>query len=205
MKKSVWVSVWGVIALSLGVFAVAGLIFLPLTFSGAKAPVGEEPSNIPYTENPKSSGVLYLHEDGSGALIFLNFEQKTTAVNIFLEDAETNALSVGYEINYTIKGTDAFLCELCDRLGGLDLAEKEVVYRFTGAGLAEKLAFSSSLEEKAEISEGFFKKISKIGFTREDFQFIVENTETNLNFPVCFSWDASLKDPVSQYIFENLF
>lgn len=204
MKKSVLLSVWGFIALSFGVFALAGLIFLPLTFS-EKAPVGEEASNIPYTESPKSSGILYLHEDGSGALIFLNFEQKTTAVNLFLDNAETKALSVGYEINYTVRGSDAFLCELCDRLGGIDLVEKESIYRFTGAGLAEKLAFSSSLEEKAEISEGFFKKISKICFTREDFQFIIESTETNLNFPVCFSWENVLKDTVSQYIFENLF
>lgn len=178
---------------------------MSLTFSRTNTPVLEEPSNIPYTENPKSSGILYLHEDGSGALIFLNFEQKTTAVNLFLNDAENKALSVGYEINYKLLGTDAFLCELCDRLGGIDIIENDSVYRFTGAGLAEKLLFSSSLEEKAKISEGFFEKISKIGFTREDFQFIIESTETNLNFPVCFSWDKVLKDTISQYIFENLF
>ena len=203
MKKSVWASVWMCIALSLGIFAIAGLIFLPLALKDA-SPANEEQSNIPYFSVAQNSGILYLSPDGSGALIFLNFEQQTAAVNLFLEDAENKALTVGYEINYTILGSDEFLCELCDRLGGIDLVENGKELRFTGAGLAEKLKGRDSLLEKAKISEGFFKKISKIGLSNTDFQFIIESTKTNLNYPTCYSWSEVLKDTVSRYIFENV-
>lgn len=205
MKKSKWTNIWLCIMLSLGIFAVSGLIFLPLALKNDTSLVGEENSDVPYANAPQSSGVLYLSSDGSGALIFLNFEQQTAAVNLFLNGAKQKALTVGYEINYTILGNDEFLCELCDRLGGIELNENGVVRRFTGAGLAEKLKGADSILEKAEISEGFFKKISKIGLSNSDFQFIIESTKTNLNFPVCFSWGSVLKDTVTNYIFENVF
>lgn len=204
MKKSKWAVVWLCVAFSLGVFAIAGLIFLPLAISDDVSPANDEQSNIPYFSVPQNSGILYLSPDGSGALIFLNFEQQTAAVNLFLDDAENKALTVGYEINYTLLGNNEFLCELCDRLGGIDLYENGKEYRFTGAGLAEKLASADSILDLSEISEGFFKKISKIGLSNEDFQFIIENTKTNLNFPVCYSWREALKDTVSRYIFENV-
>ncbi|MBR6743461.1 MAG: hypothetical protein IKL94_03100 [Clostridia bacterium] len=205
MKKKNLVAVWLSIALSLGVFAIAGLIFMPIAFNNEISPADNEQSGVPYPSDPQSSGILYVSEDGSGALIYLNFEQKTTTVNIFLEEAREKALLVGYEINYTLVGNDTFLCELCDRLGGIELDENGVKYRFTGAGLAKKLEKTHSVSQMAEISEGFFKKFSKIGLSDDDFKFIIENTRTDLNFPVCYSWREVISDTVSCYIFENVF
>ena len=205
MKKNKWITVWLSITLSLGIFSVIGIIFLPLFLNQNSSVVAEEESFIPYYSAPQNSGILYLSDDGSGALIFLNFEAKTTSVNIFLENAEEKALLVGYEINYTIKGNNEFLCELCNRLGGIELVESGTLYRFTAAGLAEKLEESDTISEKANISEGFFKKVAKLGLSWEDFQFIIESTKTNLNFPVCYSWGSVLKGTVANYIFENVF
>ena len=205
MKKNKWITVWLSIALSLGIFSVFGLIFLPLALNQNSSFVAEEESHIPYYSAPESIGILYLSDDGSGALVFLNFENKTTSVNLFLEDAENKALLVGYEINYKIKGNNEFLCELCNRIGGIEIVENGLEYRFTKAGLAEKLEKADTISEKANISEGFFKKVSKIGLSSEDFQFIIESTETNLNFPACYSWGSVLKNTVSNYIFENVF
>ena len=203
MKKSKWASFWLFIALSLGVFAVSALICLPLALNET-SPAADEQSNIPYFSAPQNSSILYLSNDGSGALIFLNFLEQTTSVNLYLTDAEQSALASGYEINYTILGNDQFLCELCDRLGGIDLFENGTNYRFTGTGLAQKLSSLNSYLDLLEISEGFFKKISKIGLSNTDLQFIIENTDTNLNFPVLYSWREVLKTTVSHYVFENI-
>ncbi len=178
---------------------------MPLALKESASPTAENKTDVPYMSNPQSSGVLYLSDDGSGALVFLNFDAKTTVVNLFLSDAENSAMATGYEINYTIRGSDSFLCDFCDRLGGISLTENGVQSHFSGAALKQKLADASTLEEKAKISEGFFKKFSKIDLSMKDFQFIIENTKTTLNFPVCFSWKDVLKDTVSNYTFENDF
>ena len=203
MKKKKWAFVWLGISFSLGVFALAGLIFTPLAIDSS--PTGEVVPSEQYFSSPEGSGILYLSDDGSGALIYLNFEQKTTAVNLFLDNAEKRALLTGYEINYTILGSDDFLCNLCDRLGGIELDENGISLRFNGTSLSEKLGKSNTLYDMAEISEGFFKKFSKIGFTNNDFKFIIENTDTDLNFPVCYSWREVLGDTISVYFFENVF
>ena len=205
MKKKNLVTVWLSVALSLGLFAIAGLIFMPVALNNELYSADNEQSGIPYPSDLQSSGILYVSEDGAGALIYLNFEQKTTTVNIFLDGAREKALLVGYEINYTLVGNDTFLCELCDRLGGIELYENGVKYRFTGAGLAKELENIDSVSQMAEISEGFFKKISKIGLSDDDFKFIIENTRTDLNFPACYSWREVISDTVSCYIFENAF
>lgn len=203
VKKRNYIVIWLCISLSLGIFATFGLIFAPLAINSS--PAAEEPSSVPYISSPQSSGILYVSESGAGGLIYLNFEQNTTSINLFSDDAEKRALLVGYEINYTIYGNDSFLCGLCDRLGGIDIYENGEFLRFTGAGLSEKLQKISSVSDMAEISEAFFKKISKIGLSNSDFKFIIENTNTDLNFPVCYSWREVLKDTVSCYIFENVF
>lgn len=205
MKKNQWIAVLLSLCISLGIFLSLGLIFLPIALNSPSSFVVEEESDIPYAPRFQNSGVLYLSDDGSGLLIFLNFDAKTAAVNLFLSDAEKAALGSGFEINYIIRGSDLFLCEFCDRLGGVDIVENGVERRFSGAALKQKLKNSSTLFEKAEISEGFFKVFSKIGLSLEDFQFIIENTKTNLNFPVCFSWKDVLKDTLSNYVFENGF
>jgi len=205
MKTKKLVAVWLSVALSLGVFAIAGLIFMPVALNNELSPADNEQSGIPYPSDIQSSGILYVSEDGSGALIYLNFEQQTATVNLFLDNARERALIIGYDINYTIEGNNSFLCELCDRLGGIELYENGVNYRFTGAGLANKLENTHSLSQMAEISEGFFKKISKIGLSDDDFKFIIENTRTDLNYPACYSWREVISDTVSCYIFENAF
>ncbi len=194
MKKGRAASVLFSVIISSAVFFLIGLIMLPaeLDFSDNQTPVGDEISNIPYY-NKENLSLLFSLPDSSGGLIYLNFDENKIELKVYSDHAAEQAEKSRYGVDYTLKGDSEMLCTLCDRIGGIELMEGGGKRRYFSAGLRQKLSEKLSFSERCEIALSFFKKISKIGLSSDDFMFIIKETETNLSYPICFGFMDSVK------------
>ena len=59
---------------------------------------------------------------------------------------------------------------------------------YLSASLRQKLLDKADFETRKMIIEAFFQKIAKIGLSSGDFKFIIEETENDLVYPVCYGW-----------------
>ncbi len=189
MKKSRIVPLLISVIVSSAVFFAIGLLLLPAEIGTGDdpAPVGDSVSGIPYS-SPENAALLFTMPDGSGALLYLDFESTVLEVTVYGNHAEEQAEKSRYSVYYKMAGSTAFLASLSDRIGGIELAEGGSKRRYFSAGLGQKLSERLSLSEKKEIAAAFFEKTSKMGLSSEDFTFIIEETDTNLSYPVCFGW-----------------
>lgn len=203
MKKSTSTVTALLLAVTLcaGAFMAVGILFLPATLYSAPTPAGETVSNIRYSSDPQSSGLLFLLEDGSGALFFLDFEQEVVFVKLFEEDAAQQGVEAGYEVNYTVRTDLDFIGRFCDRLGGIVMEKDGFSLRYSSAGLLEEILAQNDPETAVKICEAFFEKIARTGLSSGDFKFIIENTDTDLNYPTCYSWIERLPALFSRYVF----
>ena len=106
-----------------------------------------------------------------------------------------------YKPSYEIFADIDFLVSFCDRIGGIDLGEGGQKRRFFSAGLRQKLGEKLSLNDRREIISAFFEKIAKIGLSSDDFEFIIEKTDTNLSYPACYRWIAIFGDLSKRAVF----
>ena len=143
---------------------------------------------VPYVNTPENSGVFIYTGDDRGVFIFLDFENRRINAFTFAENCEKELQNSGYEVNYTIKASTEFIGDMCDRLGGIVMEKGEDKYRFSSVVLIEEIEGNKTLESMEKITVAFFEKISKLGLSSNDFKFIMNNTETNLNYPICYGW-----------------
>lgn len=188
MKKSTVISVLLAVIISSATFLLCGILLLPAEIQSDPTPAGDTVSGINYYSDTKNATLLCLYEDGSGALVHLDFDASKTIMFIYNDHAEGQALMSGYDINYTVNLTSDFLCRFCDRIGGISLGEGDAKRRYLSAGLRQKLGEKADYDEREKIATAFFEKIAKIGLSSDDFMFIIEETENNLAYPVCYGW-----------------
>ena len=184
-----------------GIFTAAGISLLPAALYSAPLPTQEQEHKIPYSSPCENCGILLLNENQSGILIFLDFDDGSAKISMLSSDAVTDALKVGYEINYTLYTDLNFVCRLCDRLGGIVINKNGSDMRYLSTGLRAELEENDSPEMRKEVATAFFEKISKIGLSSGDFKFIIENTRTNLNYPACYEWMNYIPDMFGNFVF----
>lgn len=197
MKKSnkIVIAAMSVFAAILGFFTFIAILLLPAEIAPPKQSVHENIEGIGYTKYPSSRGLLFLGEDGSGVFIFLDFSSISTYLYVFPENAEENTELLPYVTDAVFNIKSDFLPRLSDRLGGIEMTDE------TGE---KSICFSSSLmvfcEEKLNYDKllqlciSFFEKISKIGLSSEDIMFIIEETDSNISFSVCYDWIPHIKE-----------
>ena len=197
MKKSnkIVIAAMSVFAAILGFCTFIGILLLPAEIAPPKQSVHENIEGIGYTKYPSSRGLLFLGEDGSGVFIFLDFSSISTYLYVFPENAEENTELLPYVTDAVFNIKSDFLPRLSDRLGGIEMTDE------TGE---KSICFSSSLmvfcEEKLNYDKllqlciSFFEKISKIGLSSEDIMFIIEETDSNISFSVCYDWIPHIKE-----------
>ncbi len=197
MKKSknFVIAIMSVFAAVLGFFTFIGILLLPAEIAPPKQSVHENIEGIGYTKYPASRGLLFLSEDGSGAFVFLDFSSISTYLYIFPENAEENAALLPYVTDGIFHIKSDFLPKLCDRLGGIEMRDEtgENCVYFSSSLMAfceKKLGY----EERLQLCISFFDKIAKTGLSSEDFMFIIEETESDISYSVCYDWMPHIKE-----------
>lgn len=202
MKGKTVIAVLVTVIISSAVFFACGLLLLPAELNSAPTPAGDSVSGVNYYSEEKNCSVLFLYEDGSGGLVYLDFASGVLRVSLYNDHAEEQAVKSDYDINYTVRLTSDFLCRFCDQLGGITISENGTKFRYLSAGLRQKLEEKLDYDSRLKIVSAFFEKIAKIGLSSDDFMFIIEETENNLVYPVCYGWISGIKELTENCVFE---
>ena len=201
MKSRTVISVLIAVIISSGTFLLFGILLLPAKLQSAPSPAGDSVSGIDYYSDTQNASLLCLYEDGSGALLYFDFHSSELKLLIYNDHAEGQALKSGYDVNYKVTLTADFLCRFCDRIGGIILREGDADRRYLSAGLRQKLSEKADYDEREKIATAFFEKIAKIGLSSDDFMFIIEETDNNLVYPVCYGWLPHISELAQHCIF----
>lgn len=196
------VSVLIALAVCTGLMTLAGILLLPAELGTPERSVQENISGVGYTDWPESCGLLFTDSNNAGAFIFLDFENIVTGVYLFEEDAEGSVDELPYRVDYTFFLPDGFTGRLCDRLGGIEMADEEGnTARYFSASLAQVTQNGTDYEEMLKISRSFFEKFANTGLSSEDFMFIIESADTNLTYSVCYDWIPHVSEMFSNCVF----
>ena len=182
-------------------FAVAVGVLAPVPDD-----VGGNNESVPYynTDLPDSAGFLFNFYGGGGVFINFDFFSEKTAVIIFEDNAEAaEILQYGYIADNVLQADYTFLAEFIDLYGGLELRNDGEDERYTGVQIADMLSHSTGKTLKRQIIGGVLDKILKNGFTKEHLLFIIENTETDLNYPDGYILIDNLRYPLKNIYFVN--
>lgn len=162
--------------------------------SNTKEQTQNEALSVPYAYVPESAGVLF-DISGNKTLFYLDFEEKSVSVVIADGINEEQEELYGYPIDYTIKSDYNLLAGIIDAVGGIELKSGEEQLAFTGVQVVETLTTTPESEElRREIIAKILSKIAIDGFSRQDFLYIIENSETNLTVPACYYWQDYINE-----------
>ena len=171
------------------VFIGAGYFYLS---SKMKTPVKSEVKDIPYSYSPESAGILF-DISGSKTLIYLDFEGSCVSA-VFADDKDSEEI-YGYPVDYTVSSDYSLLGGIIDILGGLELNINDENLTYTGVQVTDILTTTPHTGElRKEIIEKIFSSIADKGFSRNDFLYIIENSNTDLTVPDCYFWQDSMSE-----------
>ena len=150
--------------------------------------VDEKDYEVPYKHIPENKGIGFLLPDGSAVLVYLNFEKGCiNVVDVETYDSNNN-LYFGYTMDYTVVVDRELIGGMVDRVGGVNLRVEEETLRYTGVQVAELIGKTTDKTVKSQIISEIFRGISKNGLTKENFIYILQNSETNLTVLDCIDW-----------------
>lgn len=182
-----------------------GSSYLYLEFSLNSAKTDETESNIPYAEPlPDNTGLLFKLTNNSGYLIFLNFKDEFINIISISEIEEEKKEYYGYTVSYDFSINERFFANMIDRIGGIELYNGNETLRYTGIQIIEKIKENyENSEFIKEVLRKYFQQISQVGFSKEDFVYIIENCETNLKVPNCYYWPPYISKIAQNIRFVN--
>ncbi len=176
----------------LAVCFCVGIIFIGsgyLYLNRELTPTENKNPSVPYyPESPENKGVMF-EICGERVLFFLNFEN--SSLSVLFDDSETplGGKLYGYSVDYKVTGDYDLLAGIIDIAGGIELETEKEVLRYTGVQITDILSRETEREELIrQIILVLTEKISKMGFQKKDFLYIIENSETNLTVPDCYYW-----------------
>jgi hypothetical protein len=178
--------------LSFSVFLGIGYFYLE---NNLKQEVKQETPSVPYySEEPENVGIV-VEISGWKNFFYLDFYNKRLSIvfGVDLSDVDTQIL--GYSIDHYIEADYSLLEGIIDIVGGIEVETDGEILRFTGVQITDMLSTTESREEsEKEIILKIVEKISKNGFHKEDFLYIIENSDTTLTVPICYFWSDYMKD-----------
>lgn len=190
------------IILSVVLFAVFGM------FVGvSNAPTAETPQNIPYftTEAPEEYGMLINFSEGGS--VFLEFSRITEkTMSLLLENgAKKEAVTArGYEVDMVFTANYEFLASLIDRFGGIELnTDSDGLLNFTGVQITELLSKSTDADFRRRIIKRLIEGINRQGVNTSDMLFLIEKTESELNYPSAYLLPETINAASEQIVFIN--
>lgn len=201
ITRSVLLTVIITLTVLTGITAGTAMLLIPAVIGTPETPAGEELSGIEYSATPENQTLFIVDEQDRGALLYLGFSEIVTHVYLFADSARERVAELPYEITYTVRVGEDFLGKLCDRLGGIDIAENGKTERYFSASLEEFYGKKPDYEKLYKISGSFFEKIANMGLSSEDFMFIIEISDTDLTYSVCYGWIDRLPELFCNCIF----
>lgn len=172
------------------IFIGSGYLYLSYELSPTEA---NEESVPYYTSIPENAGVM-LDICGDRLLIFMDFEKSTMSMIFDESDVSAGEELFGYSVDYIIKGDYDLLAGIVDKVSGVELEIGEEKLRYTGVQITDLLSRTAQRQDlNREITSQIIKKIKENGFQKEDFLYIIENSDTNLTLPDCYQWCDYIK------------
>ncbi len=206
MKRKNIILVLMAVIISGGAFFISALLMLPAVWGEGEpeeqAPAGENISGLPYY-TPEDANLLFLYEDGSGALLRLLFGEGKIVCEVYDNHALEQGSAYSGGSFYTCSVDADFIASFADRLGGVSLLEGGTQRRYFSAGIRQKLAERNDYATRCELVSSFFEKIAKIGLSSSDFKFIIEETENDLVYPICYGWISRISAMAEDFTIER--
>ena len=194
-KTKIFLTSFTVSICSLLIFMATGFFYLQST----NETVENKTEKVPFYQVPENKGIL-LDIDGIKTLFYMNFEKNN--LSVIYPDMEEEIYD--YEIDYKIKSDYKIVEEIIDILGGIDLKISEETYNYTGAQVVDLISKTEDIEPlKKTVTEKVIEKIGERGMTLEEFVYIIENSETNLTIPDCYTWPEYMSEICKNVRFIN--
>ncbi len=164
------------------IICMVGMFLLPVRVGSSEIPAGENISGIDYAKAPDPISLKIFSNEGGGMLLYFNFSAVTVKAYLF----ERGEDLLQADTDYYMEFGGGFAGRLCDRFGGIEMESFGRKELYLGPALEQYLKTDGGIYKMQEISAAFFEKIANTGLSSEDLAFIMENGETDLNFPLCY-------------------
>ncbi len=158
-------------------------------------PVKQTTPSVPYySEEPENAGVM-VDIGGNKTYFFMDFYYKNLNVIFNAESFVEEDIILGYPIDHYITADFEVLAEIIDFVGGIELDNEVETLRYTGVQIVDMLTASTDYQKlERSIIRKIIEKIGENGFSKEDFLYIIENSDTTLTVPICYYWTDYIKE-----------
>ncbi len=189
--------------LSGAIFFGVAYAYLDYNINHKVADADQKDYKVPYVRTPESCGIVFVFPNDSATLTYLDFEKE----NIMIIDIENYDPSrpeyYGYTADYTVHTNYELIEGIIDRVGGIEIEYNDTKQRYTGVQIIDMIAYGEVKDIRRQILMQIFDKISKNSFSKDDFVYVIENSESNLSFVDCIYWLDYLKNMSSRINFLN--
>lgn len=148
---------------------------------------------VPYVQTPESCGIVFVYPDNSATLVYLDFNEESIRLLDIEAFDSTRPEYYGYTADYTVHTSYELIEGIVDRVGGIEIEYQGEKMRYTGVQVIEMISYGKVDNIKRQILLQIFDKISKNSFSKDDFVYIIENSESDLSFIDCINWLDHLK------------
>ncbi len=189
--------------LSGAIFFGAAYTYLDYNLNKAIKDTDQKDYTVPYVRTPENCGIVLIFPEGSAILVYLDFESECIRLLDIEEFDPSRPEYYGYTADYTVQTSYELIEGIVDRVGGIELEYQGEKMRYTGVQVLDLIAYGQAKELKRQMVLQIFDKISKNSFSKDDFVYIIENSESNLSFVDCIDWIDYLKDMSGRVNFVN--
>ena len=189
--------------LSGAIFFGASFAYLDHSLGKPARDTDQKDYTVPYIRTPESQGIAIVFPSGSATLAYLDFDEECIRLLDIENFDESCPEYYGYTVDYSIQISYELIEGIVDRVGGIELEIDGQKQRYTGVQVIDHIAYGRAKDMKREIVLQVFDKISKNNFSKDDFVYIIENSEGNLSFVDCIVWLDYLKDMSGRVQFVN--
>ncbi len=175
---------------STAVLLATAYFFLLDNLGSETADVSEE--SVPYERAPDNCGLLFKTVSGLKILFYLNFNSLQTTVLIIDDDGQEKGEYAGYGVDFTVDADSRLVEGMIDRIGGIELELEGERLRYTGVQITELVSRDVGDRLKNDIIHAICEKIAQNGLEIDDFVFLIENSQTELTVPDCYTWQEDM-------------
>ncbi len=177
--------------------------YLYYNFNKSIAEADQKDYTVPYERVPENCGIAFVFPNNSAVLVYLDFDN----LSIKLFDIEnfdsTRPEYNGYNADYTVHTNYEIIEGIIDRIGGANLDYGGEKLRYTGVQVIDLISRGCDSDLKRQLILEIFEQISKNNFSKDDFVYIIENSESDLSVIDCIYWLDYIKEMSGRISFIN--
>lgn len=173
----------------------------------SRKPVQQISEKVPYIseESPEAFGVLIGFSGAQS--IYLRFdrlEQKTTVIMLPNNATVSTVLEYGYYVDSETNANFDFLARFIDNFGGIELnTGADGIFKYTGVQITEMLKGTNDAVFKKTVISKVLSGMKQKEVSRADLLMLIENTDTDLNFPNAYYLHDTINSALNTVTFVN--